>query len=73
MTPVNSEINKKFREIRRKCNNKKPEHYPAYCHRAVLDILNLLNLMRQETISIQSQIDNLTFLDNFVKVKEIVR
>jgi len=67
---MNREINRKFREIRSKCNNKKTEHYPAYCHRAVLDILELLNQMRQETASTQNQIDNLTFLDNFVQAEE---
>jgi len=69
---MNREINKKFREIRGKCNDKQPEHYPAYCHRAVLDILDLLNLIRQEAISTQNQIDNLTFLDNFIQTEEVV-
>ena len=68
---MNREINKKFREIRGKCNDKQPEHYPAYCHRAVLDILDLLNLIRQEAISTQNQIDNLTFLDNFIQTEEV--
>ena len=69
---MNREINRKFREIRGKCNDKTPEHYPAYSHRATLDILDLLNLMRQETSSIQSQIDNLTFLDNFIQTEEVL-
>ena len=69
---MNREINRKFREIRGKCNDKTPEHYPAYCHRAARDILDLLNLIRQETSSIQSQIDNLTFLDNFIQTEEVL-
>jgi len=68
---MNREINRKFREIRGKCNDKQPGHYPAYCHRAVLDILSLLNDIRQETASTQNQIDNLTFLDNFVQTEEV--
>jgi len=68
---MNPEINRKFREIRGKCNDKQPEHYPAYCHRAVLDILDLLNQIRQEAISTQNQIDNLTFLDNFIQTEEV--
>jgi len=69
---MNREINRKFREIRGKCNDKTPGHYPSYCHRAVLDILDLLNLIRQEAISTQNQIDNLTFLDNFIQTEEVV-
>lgn len=68
---MNREINRKFREIRSKCNNKTPKHYPDYCHRAVLDILDLLNHMRQETASTQNQLDNLTFLDNFIQAEEV--
>jgi len=68
---MNPEINRKFREIRSKCNNKTPDHYPSYCHRAVLDILDLLNDIREETASTQNQIDNLTFLDNFIQTEEV--
>ena len=69
---MNTEIESKFKAIRGKCNDETTEHYPAYCHRAVLDILDLLNHMRQEIASTQNQIDNLTFLDNFMQSKEIV-
>jgi len=68
---MNPEINRKFIEIRGKCNDKQPEHYPAYCHRAVLDILNLLNMMREETAANENAVDNLTFLDNFVQTEEV--
>jgi len=67
---VNREINRKFREIRGKCDNKTPGHYPDYCHRAVLDLLDLLNDIREEVASTQNQIDNLTFLDNFIQTEE---
>jgi len=67
---LNREINRKFREIRGKCNDKTPKHYPSYCHRAVLDILGLLNQIREETASTQNQIDNLTFLDTFAQTEE---
>ena len=66
---MNQEINKKFREIRGKCNKKTPGHYPSYCHRAVLDILSLLNQIRQETASTQNQLDNMTYLSDY---KELV-
>jgi len=69
---MNHSINRKFLEIRAKCNNKTPRHYPDYCHRAVLDILDLLNDIREETASTQNQIDNLTFLDNLIQTEEIV-
>ena len=68
---MNSEINRKFREIRGKCSKAHPEKYPDYCWRAVLDILDLLNQIRQETASTQNQIDNLTFLDNFIQTEEV--
>jgi len=68
---LNREINRKFREIRGKCNDKTPGHYPSYCHRAVLDILELLNMMREEQASTQNQIDNLSFLNNFVQAEEV--
>ena len=69
---MNHSINRKFLEIRAKCNNKTPRHYPDYCHRAVLDILDLLNDIREETASTQNQIDNLTFLDNFIQTEEAI-
>ena len=68
---MNREINRKFREIRGKCNDKTPEHYPSYCHRAVLDILGLLKQIREETASTQNQIDAIPFLDNFTQVEEV--
>jgi len=45
---VNAEINRKFLEIRRKCFKGHPEKYPGYCTRAVLDILQLINLIIDE-------------------------
>jgi len=66
---MNREINRKFREIRGKCNDKTPEHYPAYCHRAVLDILDILNMMREETAANENAVDNMTYLSDY---KELV-
>jgi len=67
---MNPEINRKFREIRGKCNDKTPGHYPSYCHRAVLDILELLNMMRQETAANENAVDNMAFLNNFIQAEE---
>jgi len=67
---MNREINRKFREIRGKCNDKNPSHYPAYCHRAVLDILDLLNQIRQEIADNENAVENLAFLDNFIQTEE---
>ena len=67
---MNREINRKFREIRGKCSDKTPGHYPSYCHRAVLDILELLNQIRQETAANENAVDNLTFLNNFIQAEE---
>jgi len=64
---MSSEVNRKFREIKRKCNNKNLGHYPSYCHRAVLDLLELLNMIREETASNQNAIENLSYLDGFIK------
>jgi len=68
---MNPEINRKFIEIRGKCAKTDPEHYPNYCWRAVLDILDLLNQIREETASTQNLIDAIPFLDNFTQVKEV--
>ena len=68
---MNPEINRKFIEIRDKCSKAHPEKYPDYCWRAVLDMLDLLNDIREETASTQNQIDNLSFLNNFVQAEEV--
>jgi len=69
---MNREINRKFREIRGKCNDKTPEHYPAYCHRAVLDILSLLDLLTAELTDKENAIEELALVDNFVKMEDLL-
>ena len=69
---MNREINRKFREIRGKCNDKTPEHYPSYCHRAVLDILDLLNLLAVEITDKENAIEDLALVDGFVKLEDLL-
>jgi len=69
---MNPEINKKFLEIRAKCNNKTPRHYPDYCHRAVTDILDLLNLITAELADNKEVIEDLALVDNFVKMEDLL-
>jgi len=69
---MNQSINRKFREIRGKCNDKQPGHYPAYCHRAVLDILSLLDLLTAELTDKENAIEELALVDNFVKMEDLL-
>jgi len=69
---MNPEINRKFREIQGKCDNKTTEHYPAYCHRAVLDILDLLNLITTELADNKEVIEDLALVDGFVKMEDLL-
>jgi len=60
---VNAEINKKFLEIRRKCFKGHPEKYPGYCKRAVLDILSLLNDIREEIAELEQKQENIIYFN----------
>lgn len=61
---MNPEINRKFREIQRKCDNKKPEHYPSYCHRATLETLDLIHLLLDELTKIEAAITLSPYVKN---------
>jgi len=69
---MNPEINKKFREIQSKCNNKTPKHYPGYCHRAILDVLSLLSLITEELADKENAIEDLALVDDFIKMEDLL-
>jgi len=69
---VNRELNRKFREIRGKCIQGTPDAYPAYCHRAVLDILSLLNQITAELADNKDVIEDLALVDGFVKMEDLL-
>jgi len=72
MTPEirNIEINRKFRAIRKKCYADQKDEYPAYCRRAVLDLLDLLNDIREENKDTKNSVDNLTYLNDVEPIEE---
>ena len=69
---MNPEINRKFIEIRDKCSKAHPEKYPDYCWRAILDILDLLNLLAAEIADKENAIEDLALLDGFVKMEDLL-
>ena len=73
---MNPEIARKMREIRRKCNQKQPDRYPVYCRRPTQDLLSLLTLILEDLdgslTDNKEAIDDLTLVDGFVKLEDIL-